>query len=128
MDVLTEAMNLFLDFKEHYEELFRHHPARSKIRWYHKLLGVRPRGEFYKDAVSACERALQELDDGNVGEVIHQLDKFIRWYECEWEVFRDSVSEIRTNLEIKETIHSMYLLRKNLVALISEQEKNSCLG
>ncbi|MFA6048062.1 MAG: hypothetical protein WCV59_05470 [Parcubacteria group bacterium] len=117
MDIIVEARSFFLDFRKDYEELLRDYPDRSKVRWYHKLFRIRPRGDLYKEAVSVCDNGLKALNDSEISEAISELDKLIQWYEWEVERFSDSIVEMGRNLEIKETIRYMYSLRNKLTDL-----------
>jgi hypothetical protein len=117
MSVKKDAISFFLSYQTYYEGLLRKFPQRSEVRWWHKLLRIKPRGEKYQEVVEDCKSAINALKRDDFDTAINSLDKLICWYRAEAERFSESISEIATNYEIRRTVEDMRFLRKDLLDL-----------
>jgi hypothetical protein len=110
-----EARKFFRDFQGYYEELLTDFPSRKKLRWWHKLLGTKPRGAIYEEVVEGCKTAIEALGKNDIDAVVSVLDKLIQWYESEIQRFSESIWEVQSNAEIKATVNAMEYLKKKLL-------------
>lgn len=113
--IKKEANKFFKDFQGYYEKLLADFPQRKKVRWWHKLLGTKPRGAIYEEVVEGCKTAIEALGKNDIDVVASLLDKLIQWYEWEVHRFSESIWEIASNAEIKATINSMEYLKNKLL-------------
>lgn len=80
--VINEAINFFQECKTYFEKRIS-----TKIAWYHKLLGIKPRGIRYQEIVQKCDVSIEALSRDELDEVKSVLFSLIKLYKHEMKQF-----------------------------------------
>lgn len=111
--IVSEAKKFFTKIREYCESFLLELPEkRKRLRWYHYMLGIKPRGTLYEETMRDCERGLEALDNNDVATVVSSLDKLIQWCKIEGCRFGADPMAIWITIDI---LASLRLLRLNLL-------------
>lgn len=109
------ARDFFSNLRTYYVRLLNRYPGRSRVRWWHRWLGLQPRGILYKWMVENADNALGAIQSNDINALVRVIDDLIEWYQSELDRFDSSILEVSTNIGIREMIHDLTRLRDDLL-------------